>query len=309
MAGASSQLARIALTKYMGGQAAALRQTIRFVRRNPLGGVGGLIVLVLVIAAISAPYVAPLDPDLIRLGDKYASPGELNSDGERYLLGSDQLGRDIFSRLMMGARISLRVGLISVAIGVTAGALIGIATAYLGGIIDLLFQRIVDGMMAFPGLILALGIMAVLGASERNVIIVLIILFIPGSARVVRSTALAVKETVYIDAARAIGCSDMRIIFRHLMPNCVAPYIVFATANLGVAIIVEASLSFLGVGTPIDVPSWGGMLSYAGTKYVEVAPWLLVFPSIVIFIVVFGFNLLGDALRDTLDPRLRGTIS
>ena len=309
MAGASSELARTALTKYMGGQSAALRQTIRFVRRNPLGGVGGLIVLVLVIAAISAPYVAPLDPDLIRLGDKYASPGELNSDGERYLLGSDQLGRDIFSRLMMGARISLRVGLISVAIGVTAGALIGIATAYLGGIIDLLFQRIVDGMMAFPGLILALGIMAVLGASERNVIIVLIILFIPGSARVVRSTALAVKETVYIDAARAIGCSDMRIIFRHLMPNCVAPYIVFATANLGVAIIVEASLSFLGVGTPIDVPSWGGMLSYAGTKYVEVAPWLLVFPSIVIFIVVFGFNLLGDALRDTLDPRLRGTIS
>ncbi len=309
MAGASSELARIALTKYMGGQSAALRQTIRFVRRNPLGGVGGLIVLALVIAAIIAPYVAPMDPDLIRLGDKYASPGESNSDGERYLLGSDQLGRDIFSRLLMGARISLRVGLISVAIGVTAGALIGIATAYLGGIIDLVFQRIVDGLMAFPGLILALGIMAVLGASERNVIIVLIILFIPGSARVVRSTALAVKETVYIDAARAIGCSDMRIIFRHLMPNCVAPYIVFATANLGVAIIVEASLSFLGVGTPIDVPSWGGMLSYAGTKYVEVAPWLLVFPSIVIFIVVFGFNLLGDALRDTLDPRLRGTIS
>ena len=233
MAGASSELARTALTKYMGGQSAALRQTIRFVRRNPLGGVGGLIVLVLVIAAISAPYVAPLDPDLIRLGDKYASPGELNSDGERYLLGSDQLGRDIFSRLMMGARISLRVGLISVAIGVTAGALIGIATAYLGGIIDLLFQRIVDGMMAFPGLILALGIMAVLGASERNVIIVLIILFIPGSARVVRSTALAVKETVYIDAARAIGCSDMRIIFRHLMPNCVAPYIVFRHCQPG----------------------------------------------------------------------------
>ncbi len=308
MAIASSELARIALSKYMGGQSAALRQTIRFVRRNPLGGVGGVIVLAFIIVAIIAPFVVPMNPDRIELSHKYSSPGEKNAEGERYLLGSDQLGRDILSRLIIGTRISLKVGLISVAIGVTAGALIGVATAYLGGIADLLFQRMVDGLMAFPGLILALGIMAVLGASERNVIVVLVILFIPGSARVVRSTALAVKETVYIEAARAIGSSDLRIILRHILPNCIAPYIVFATANLGVAIIVEASLSFLGVGTPIDVPSWGGMLSYAGTKYVEVAPWLLIFPSIAIFIVVFGLNMLGDALRDILDPRLRGTV-
>ena len=306
MASVSSSLTGTALSNIL---APALRRTGRFVRRNPQGGVGGVIVVVLLVVAIISPSIVPLDPDRIELSYKYASPGERSPDGTRYILGSDQLGRDIFSRLLVGARISLRVSLISVAIGVTAGALIGLATAYLGGFVDLLFQRVVDGLMAFPGLILALGIMAVLGASERNVIVVLVINFIPGSARVVRSTALAVKETVYIEAARAIGSSDMRIIFRNVLPNCVAPYIVVGTASLGVAIIAEASLSFLGLGTPIDVPSWGGMLSYAGTKYVEVAPWLLLFPGVAIFIVVFGFNLLGDALRDTLDPRLRGTIS
>ena len=303
----SSEWAGTAFSLYLRGQSTVLRPAIRFVRRSPLGGVGAVIVLALIIVAIIAPVVAPLDPDRIYPSDKYASPGDRSPDGTRYFLGSDQLGRDILSRLMMGARISLRVGLISVAIGVTAGALVGIATAYLGGVVDLLVQRIVDGLMAFPGLILALGIMAFLGAAERNVIIVLVISFIPGSSRVVRSTALAVKETVYIEAARAIGCSNRRIILRHVLPNCMASYIVFASASLGVAIIAEASLSFLGLGTPIDVPSWGGMLSYAGSKYAEVAAWLLVFPSIVIFVVVFGFNLLGDALRDILDPRLRGT--
>ena len=192
-------------------------------------------------------------------------------------------------------------------IGVTAGALLGIASGYLGGKVDLVVQRVVDAFMAFPALILALGIMAVLGPSVNNAIFTLIILFLPGSSRVVRSEALRVNEMVYIEAAKATGCSDVRIIFRNVLPNCVAPYIVFATSSLGFAIIIEASLSFLGVGSPIDVPSWGGALSIAGSHYLEVSAWLLVFPALAIWIVVFSFNLLGDSLRDILDPRLRGS--
>lgn len=282
---------------------------LRFAKRKPLGGIGALILMVLVVVAIIAPFTAPHDPHKLHLdpADKYLGPGAPHPEGGTFLLGSDNLGRDILSRLMYGARISLAAGLVSVGIGVTLGALIGIISGYLGGMVDLVVQRFVDAFMSFPGLILALGVMAVLGASLTNVIIVLVILFIPGSSRLVRSTALAVKEMVYIDAARAIGSSDRRIIFRHVLPNCMAPYIVFATASLGVAIVIEASLSFLGVGTPIDVPSWGGMLATAGQKYIEVSPWMIIFPSLVISIVVFGFNLLGDALRDVLDPRLRGT--
>ena len=308
MAQERTEGARTALSIHRGRRFALLKLPVGFARRNPLGGIGAIIVASLIIVAIIAPFAVPINPRELYLGHEYASPGERSPDGQRYVLGSDQLGRDILSRLMIGARTSLYVGLVSVAIGVTSGALLGIVTAYVGGKVDLIVQRIVDAIMSVPGLILGLGIMAVLGSSTENVIFVLIVLFIPGSSRVARSTALAVKETVYIEAARAIGSSDLRIIFRHVLPNCVAPYIVFGTANVGVAIIVEASLSFLGLGTPIDVPSWGGMLSYAGTKYVEVSPWLLVFPSIAIFVVVFGFNLLGDALRDVLDPRLRGTV-
>jgi len=298
-----------ALTTYLRGSRTLVKALITFGRRQPLGGIGAFILLGIVVVAIIAPFVAPADPYELNLSveDRYASPGATSLEGQRFLLGSDQLGRDVLSRLMWGARISLYVGLISVGIGVTLGALIGIVSGYLGGKVDLLVQRIVDALMAFPAIILALVIMAVLGPSLKNVIITLVILFIPGSCRIVRSQALSVKEMVYVDAARAIGSTNVRIICRHVIPNCMAPYIVFATANLGLAIIVEASLSFLGVGTPIDVPSWGGMLAIAGSKYIEVSPWLLIFPSVAISIAVFGFNLLGDALRDVLDPRLRGT--
>ena len=273
-----------------------------------MGALGGMVLVTLVVVAIIAPAVSPFDINDTHLRDKYATPGEKNADGVTYLLGSDQVGRDILSRLLHGARISLQVGFISVAIGVTAGAIIGLVSAYLGGTVDLLVQRLVDAFMAFPALILALGIMAVLGASLNNVIFTLVILFIPASSRVVRAEALRVKEADYVEAARAMGGSHWRIILHHIMPNCMAPYIVFATANLSFAIVAEASLSFLGVGVPIDVPSWGGMLSTAGQKYVEVSPWLLVFPTVAIFIVVVGVNLLGDSLRDVLDPRLRGTM-
>lgn len=280
---------------------------LRFARRKPLGAMGGIILVVLIVVAIIAPLAAPHDPNELNLRHPYATPGATTAEGKTFLLGADSLGRDILSRLMFGARISLLVGLISVGVGVSLGALVGIVSAYLGGTVDLLVQRVVDAFMSFPALILALGMMVVLGSSLNNVIYVLIIIFIPGSARIVRSEALAVKETVYVEAARAIGSSDLRIMLRHVLPNCMAPYIVFASANLGVAIVTEASLTFLGVGTPIDVPSWGGMLAVAGSKYIEVSPWLLLFPCLTISIVVFGFNLLGDALRDVLDPRLRGT--
>ena len=279
---------------------------LRFSRRKPLGGIGAVITVSVIVVAIIAPLVAPFDPiDDINLLNKYAPPGS-EFEGDRFLLGTDDLGRDTLSRLLFGARISLYVGFVSVAIGVTAGALLGMISAYIGGTLDLAVQRIVDAFMAFPPLILALGIMAVLGQSLNNVIFTLVILFIPGSSRVVRSEALRIKETAYVEAARAVGSSDWRIILRHMLPNCMAPYIVFATANLGLAIVVEASLSFLGIGAPLDAPSWGSALSIAGQRYVEVAPWLLLFPSLAISVVVFGFNLLGDSLRDVLDPRLRG---
>jgi peptide/nickel transport system permease protein len=278
-----------------------------FAWKKPLGVIGGVILLVLGAMASLAPAIAPFDPYEVHVLYKYAGPGVIYEEtGQRFWLGADQLGRDTLSRLIYGARVSLYVSLISVGIGVTLGALIGIMSAYFGGVVDLIVQRTMDSLMAFPAIILALAIVAIAGASLRNVIFALITLLMPAASRVVRSQALAVKEMDFIQAARAAGADSWRIIFQHMVPNCAAPYIVFATANLGYAIVVEAALSFLGVGTPPDVPSWGGMLSITGQKYVEVSPWLVIFPSVVVSISVFGFNLLGDALRDVLDPRLKG---
>lgn len=279
----------------------------RFARKQPLGVIGGLMLLGIVGLALLAPVLAPFDPYEVHVTYKYAAPGMiLQETGQRFWLGADQLGRDTLSRLLYGARISLYVSLVSVGIGVTLGALIGIVSAHFSGTFDLLVQRLVDAIMAFPAIILALAIVAVAGASLRNVILALIVLLLPASARVVRAQALAVKEMDYLLAARAIGASSWRMIFHHMVPNCMAPYIVFATSNLGYAVVVEAALSFLGVGTPPDVPSWGGMLSITGQKYVEVSPWLALFPSIAVSLAVFGFNLFGDAIRDALDPRLKG---
>jgi peptide/nickel transport system permease protein len=278
-----------------------------FAQKKPLGVAGGVILLVMVLLAVLAPWIAPFDPYEVHVIYKYASPGStIAGTGQRFWLGADQLGRDTLSRLMYGAQVSLYVSLVSVGIGVTVGALIGIMSAYFGGMADLLVQRIVDTVMAFPAIILALAIVAIAGASLRNVIMALVILLMPAAARVVRSQALAVKEMDYVLAARAMGAGSWRVIFHHMVPNCAAPSIVFATANLGYAVVVEAALSFLGVGTPPDVPSWGGMLSITGQKYVEVSPWLVVFPSLAVSMAVFGFNLLGDALRDVLDPKLKG---
>lgn len=272
-----------------------------FSRRKPLGALGAVVFLFFTIVAIFAPMIATNDPRETKVANIFASPGS------EVWMGGDQLGRDVYSRLVHGSTISIRVGVLSVIFGITIGFFVGIASAYFGGVIDLIVQRFVDALQAFPFLLLALAIMAALGASERNVITALTVVFIPGAARTIRSQALSIKETDYVLAARAVGAGHWRIILLHMAPNCLATYIVLATLTLGIAIIAEASLSFLGVGVPPDDPSWGGMLTGAAQNYVEVAPWLGVFPGLVIAIVVFSANMLGDSLRDVLDPRLRGS--
>jgi len=261
-----------------------------------------VIVAFTLVVAIFAPLIAPSDPYQTNANEIFASPGLSN------LVGTDQVGRDVFSRLIYGARISLTVGIVSVLIGATIGSAVGVISAYFGGTTDLIIQRFLDALIAFPGIILAMGIMAALGkASLSNVIIALTVVFAPGAARTIRSRVLSLKEVDFVLAARAVGASDWRIMFRHIVPNCMSLYIVFFSITVGFAIVVEASLSFLGVGTPPEVPSWGGMLSLAANNYIDVAPLLAILPGLAIALVVFGFNLLGDALRDVLDPRLRGT--
>jgi peptide/nickel transport system permease protein len=273
----------------------------RFARRKPLGAFGAVVALILIVVAIFAPFIATHDPAETNAALVFAPPGS------QLLLGGDQLGRDVFSRLVYGARVSLYAGLLSAFIGAGIGMVVGVTSVHFGGKADLIIQRIIDTMMAFPPLILAIAIMAALGASLNNVVIALSIAFIPNAARVLRSQALAVKEMDYILAARAIGTGHARIIFRYMIPNCLALFIVLVSVFLGTAIVAEATLSFLGIGVPPDVASWGGMLNGATQTYVHLALWLGVFPGLAIAIVVLAWNLLGDALRDVLDPRLRGT--
>ena len=258
-------------------------------------------VSILILIAIIAPLISPYDPNEIHPEYLFESPGG------SLLLGGDFAGRDVLSRLFYGGRISLFVGFVSISIGITAGALMGAVSAYYGGKFDLIVQRFVDAFIAFPGIILALALMAALGSSVFNIIIALIAVLAPSAIRTVRSQALAIKEMDYVLAARAVGAGDGRIIIRHIVPNCLALFIILATINLGYAILVEASLSFLGVGVPPDVPTWGNMLSGLSLTEMSSAWWLVVFPSLFLALAVFGFNLLGDALRDVLDPRLRGS--
>lgn len=270
----------------------------RFALRQPLGTAGALVVLALVAVAVLAPQLAPHGPKETAFAPYLAPSGE-------FPMGTDQVGRDVLSRVIWGARLSLYVGLASVVVGITLGALWGVATAYLGGISDLGSQRVVDSLMALPPIILALALMAALGQSVTNVILALIILLTPTAARTVRAVALGIAAAPYIEAARAAGGSQWRIISRHLIPNCLASYIVLLTTNVSYAIVVEASLSFIGAGAPPDEPSWGGMLT-AGVQAIETAPWMVFFPGLAISLAVFGLNLLGDSIRDVTDPRLRG---
>lgn len=276
-------------------------QIIRFAKSKPLGAFGGVVALILIIVAIFAPFIATHDPHETDAARVFASPGAAA------WLGGDQIGRDVFSRLVYGTRISLYAGLVSAFVGATIGMLIGVTSVHFGGKTDLIVQRVIDALMAFPPLIVAIAIMAALGGSLNNVVFALSIAFIPSTARVLRSQAISVKEMNYILAAKAIGAGHARIIFRYMIPNCFALYIVLVTVFLGTAIVAEATLSFLGIGVPPDIPSWGGMLNGAAQTYIHLAPWLGVFPGLAIALVVFAWNLLGDALRDVLDPRLRGT--
>ena len=274
------------------------RRLSRLAARQPLGVAGAIIVLALVVTAILAPQLAPH-------GAKDAAFAPYLPPSAEFPMGTDHIGRDILSRVIWGARLSLYVGLLSVALGITLGTLWGVVTAYFGGLADGLSQRLVDVLMALPPIILALSLMAALGQSVDNVVLALTVLLVPTAARTVRSVVLSIRETPFVEAARAAGCSHWRIIFLHVLPNTFATYIVLFTVNIAYAIVVEAALSFLGLGAPPDEPSWGGMLT-AGVQSMESAPWTIFFPGIAISLTVFGLNLLGDAIRDLTDPRLRG---
>ena len=269
------------------------------VRSQPLGVAGAFIVVVMILAAVFAPYIAPYDPELNDFGAMLSPP-----DGAHWL-GTDEFGRDIFSRIVWGARTAMLVGFSCALFGSTAGLLIGVASAYFGGKFDILLQRIIDIFIAFPSIILALAIVTVLGTGTQNVIIAITIPLIPNCARVVRSSALAIREIPYVDAARALGFGHARIVLRHMVPNVMAPYLIMMTTFLGQAILAEASLSFLGLGVQEPIPAWGLMLQGGAQEYAESAPWVPIFPGVAISLAVFGFNLFGDALRDLLDPKLR----
>ena len=275
-----------------------LRTLGRLAGRQPLGAAGAGIVVVLVLTAVFAPELAPH-------GAKDAAFSPYLPPSAAFPLGTDHLGRDMLSRVIWGARLSLWVGLVSVLVGVTLGGLWGVVTAYVGGVADSASQRVVDTLMALPPIILALSLMAALGQSVNNVIIALAVLLTPTAARTLRSLVLSIRESPYIEAARAVGCPHWRVIALHVLPNTFATYTVLVTVNISYAIVVEASLSFLGLGAPPDEPSWGAMLT-AGTQALEPAPWMFLFPGLAISLTVFGLNLLGDAIRDLTDPRLRG---
>ena len=272
----------------------------RFCRKKPLGAAGGVLMAVMVLTAVLANVLQTHDPVAT---DATRTLGPPAAD---HWLGTDNLGRDIYSRIVHGARVSLIVGLGSTLLGSVLGGIIGLLSGYLGGKTDLVTQRIMDILQGLPLLVLALVMSASLGPSIQNVILAISVPIIPRAGRVIRSSVLAIREFAYIEAARALGVGHLRIAFRHILPNTVGPFIVLTTAQLGSAILVEAALSFLGLGVPEPYPSWGRMLSVSAAEYAQKAPHLVLFPGIAISLAVFGSNLLGDALRDTLDPRLRG---
>jgi peptide/nickel transport system permease protein len=270
-----------------------------FIRRRPLGAIGAFIILVMVVLAATAGWIAPYDP----LETDYAAM--IAAPNSAHWLGTDAFGRDVLSRIIYGSRTALLVGLGAAALGATFGSLIGVASAYFGGRVDLIVQRLMDVFFAFPVIILALAVVAVLGTGAGNVILAIATPMVPRCARVVRSSALAVREMPYVDAARASGFRHGRIILRHMLPNVMAPILIMSTAFLGEAILLEASLSFLGLGVQEPTAAWGLMLRGAAVEFAETAPWMAIFPGLAISLAVFGFNLFGDSLRDALDPRLR----
>ena len=271
-----------------------------FVRAKPLGAAGALIILVMLLVAVLAHGLAPYDPYLPDYAAQFSRPGA------DHWLGTDEFGRDVLSRIMYGARIALFVGFAASFAGCSLGAVLGVMSAYCGGTVDLLLERVMDILLAFPQLILALAVASILGPAVPNVVIAVAIPIIPRAARVVRATALSIKENQYVEAAHGLGASHYRVVAQHLLPNVFAPYLIILTAQLGTAILAEAALSYLGLGAAEPTPSWGLMLSGSAPSYAEKAPWIGLFPGIAISLAVFGFSLFGDSLRDALDPKLRG---
>jgi peptide/nickel transport system permease protein len=282
------------------GVQAIARGVWRLVKEKPLGALGAVIVLVLLFTAAFAPWIAPYPYDQANVRFRLKPPGA------QFYLGTDNLGRDLYSRIVYGARISVTVGFGAVAIGTLLATTIGVLSGYFGGKFDVLMQRLVDAWMAFPFLVVLLSVMAVLGPGLLNVVLSLGVLSAANSSRIIRSAALAAREHQYVESARAVGARHLRIILRYILPNVMAPIIIIATISLGFAILAESALSFLGLGVPPPYPSWGDMLSGSGRSYMQRAPWMATWPGVAISLAVFGFNMLGDALRDLLDPRLRG---
>ena len=275
------------------------QKTVEMIKKQPLGTVGFLVVIAMIVMAVFANYLTPYDPEENDFASMLIAPGW------EFLLGTDQFGRDIMTRLIYGARTALFVGFVASFVGACLGLVLGVMSAYFGGTFDLIFQRVMDVFMAFPLIIMALAIVSIFGPSTQNVIIAITIPFIPRCARVVRSNALAIREIPYVDAARALGYTHARIILRHMAPNVMAPFLIMITAFVGQAILLEASLSYLGLGVQEPTAAWGRMLQGGAEEYIESEPWIAIFPGIAISLAVFGFNLFGDSVRDVLDPRLR----
>ena len=295
---------RVASISPVGLQSRISRRALKFGRlaaQKPLGAIAGVFLIIMILAAVFAELVAPYGPYEIDPRNGFLSPSAT------YLMGTDQIGRDHFSRIVFGARVSLQVGGLAVGIGMTIATLVGATSALVGGRTDAVIQRFSDALQTIPGIILAMALVSVLGPSTLNVMLAITVVIVPFNQRVVRGATLGIKENVYIEAARAVGASETRILFRHILPNVMATVIVLSSLVFGFAILIEAALSFLGLGTPPPTPSWGMMLSSDGRDFMERAPWLTIFPGLAITFAVLAFNLFGDALRDILDPRLRGT--
>lgn len=276
-----------------------LRAVRNFIRRQPLGTVGLVIVLVMFAGGALAGWIAPYDPEANDFTAMMQAPSW------EHVLGTDQLGRDIFSRLVFGARTALLVGFSAAIVGGLIGLVLGVTSAYFGGWFDLVFQRVLDVLMAFPLIILALAVVSVFGTGVVNVIIAITVPLVPRCGRVVRASALAVREVPFVDAARALGFSHARIVLRHMVPNVVAPFLILLSAFVGQAILAEASLSYLGLGVQEPVAAWGLMLQGGAEEYATTAPWIAIFPGLAIVLTVLGISLFGDALRDAIDPKLR----
>lgn len=275
---------------------------IRLVKEKPLGTIGAIIVLVLLLCGIFAPLIATHDVNNTVLRERLQEPSA------EHLLGTDNLGRDVFSRIIYGARISVIIGLTASVVNVVLATIIGVISGFLGGKTDIVIQRFVDAFYAFPSLLLLITIMSIAGKGVPQIILILGLTFGIRGSRVTRSAVIAIKENIYFSAAEAIGSSTPRTLIRHVLPNIMAPIIIIFTTSIGAIILAEASLSFLGFGLPPGIPSWGGMLSWEGRMYMELAPQLALWPGLCLSIVVYGVNMFGDAMRDLLDPRLRGGI-